>query len=84
MSKVLTIRIDHETLGKADARAARLGVDRATYVRTLIAQDLGSDTEATSGSFSSEDLAGMYDGDGAPATNEQVRRRMSGRSRAAK
>lgn len=78
MTKVLTIRLDPELLGKAEARAARLGLDRAKYVRALIEEDLQRDDGSASARFASEDLAGLYDGGGAPATNKRVRERMRG------
>ena len=81
MTKVLTIRLDQELLSKAEARAARLGLDRAKYVRSLIEEDVGRDDSAGTGSFASEDLAGLYEGTELPATNESVRQRLRERNR---
>lgn len=82
MTKVLTLRLDPELLGKAEARAARLGLDRAKYVRSLIEEDLAAGDAETPHKFASEDLAGMYEGPGIAATNtvvrEQLRRNITG------
>jgi hypothetical protein len=82
MTRVLTLRIDAELLGKAEARAARLGLDRAKYVRTLIEEDLAGGVAETPRRFASEDLAGMYEGSGRAASNavvrERLRRRITG------
>ena len=75
MTKVLTLRMDAELLGKAEARAARLGFDRAKYVRTLIEEDLAEGARETPRKFASEDLAGMYEGPGQAACNAVVRER---------
>lgn len=80
MTKVLTIRIDADLLGKAEARAARLGLDRAKYVRSLIEEDLSQAPAAPSRTFASEDLAGIYEGNGHSATNTVVRERMRRRA----
>jgi hypothetical protein len=63
-------------LEKAEARAARLGVDRAKYVRSLIEEDLASGGKKSGSSFASGDLAGMYEGDGKAATNQETRVRL--------
>jgi len=76
MTKVLTIRIDADLLGRAEARAARLGLDRAKYVRLLMEQDLASGDVGSRRTFASEDLAGMYVSPGCAATNETVRQRL--------
>ena len=76
MTKVLTLRMDAELLGKAEAKAARLGLDRAKYVRALIEEDLAEGTGEVSHKFASEDLAGMYDGPGQAACNAVVRERL--------
>ena len=73
MTKVLTIRIPPELLSKAEARAARLGLDRAKYVRGLIEEDLAAKEPARKHRFASADLAGSYVGDGKPATNARIR-----------
>ena len=80
MTKVLTVRLNPELLGKAEARAARLGLDRAKYVRSLIEEDLSNGSPGTSRKFASEDLAGMYEGSGHPATNTTTRRRLQARA----
>jgi len=84
MTKVLTIRLDPDLLGKAEARAARMGLDRAKYVRALIVEDLANGGSATTRKFASEDLAGMYEGSGQAATNTTVRRRLQERAAASK
>lgn len=76
MTKVLTVRIDPALLAKADARAARLGVDRAKYVRSLIEEDLAMVDMRTGSTFASSDLAGLYEGSGQAATNEETRARL--------
>jgi hypothetical protein len=77
MSKVLTLRLDPVLLEKAEARAARLGVNRANYVRSLIEDDLASGKAATGSGFASPDLAGIYEESGKAATNQETRERMS-------
>ncbi len=80
MTKILTLRMDPALLEKAEAKAARLGLDRAKYVRSLIEEDLASSqTDGPSG-FASFDLAGIYDGDGKSATNQETRERMRAKS----
>lgn len=81
MTKVLTLRLDTDLLGKAEARAARLGLNRAKYVRNLIEEDLASGTAKSARKFGSEDLVGMYDGAGLAASNQVVRERMRERAR---
>ena len=76
MTQILTLRLDPDLLGKAEARAARLGLDRAKYVRSLIEEDLAGAPAATHRKFASEDLVGMYEGPGIAATNESVRQRL--------
>jgi predicted DNA-binding protein len=76
MTKVLTLRMDPVLLEKAEARAARLGVDRAKYVRSLIEEDLASGAMKSESGFASSDLAGMYEGGGKAATNQETRARM--------
>jgi len=84
MTKVLTLRLDPDLLCRAEARAARLGLDRAKYVRLLIEEDLTGTPAETKRKFASEDLAGMYEGSGRSATNatvrEQLRSPRAGRS----
>lgn len=76
MTKVLTVRIDPVLLQKAEARAARLGVDRAQYVRSLIEEDVTGKLEKRTARFASPDLAGMYEGTGKAATNHETRNRL--------
>jgi hypothetical protein len=76
MTKVLTVRIDPVLLQKAEARAARLGVDRAQYVRSLIEEDVTGKAEQRTARFTSSDLAGMYEGTGKAATNQETRKRL--------
>jgi hypothetical protein len=76
MTKVLTVRIDPVLLQKAEARAARLGVDRAQYVRSLIEEDVTGKAEERTTRFASSDLAGMYEGTGKTATNQETRKRL--------
>lgn len=76
MTQVLTIRIDGEILAAAEARAARLGLNRSGYVRALIEEDLKCDHARPARSFVSEDLAGKYEGTGTAATNAAIRARM--------
>jgi hypothetical protein len=76
MTKVLTLRMDPVLLEKAEARAARLGVGRAKYVRSLIEEDLASGVKKSESGFASSDLAGIYEGGGKAATNQETRARM--------
>lgn len=76
MTKVLTVRIAPDLLGKAEARAARLGLDRAKYVRGLIEGDLAQEAESKPHRFGSEDLAGYYTGEGHSATNAIAREKL--------
>jgi len=76
MTKVLTVRIPPALLSKAEARAARLGLDRAKYVRNLIEEDVASEKSKPKHKFASEDLIGCYAGDGRSATNDVVRAKM--------
>ena len=78
MTQVLSVRIPPGLLSKAEARAARLGLDRAKYVRSLIEEDLASDKSKPTHKFASEDLIGCYEGDGRSATNTVVREKMRG------
>ena len=70
------MRLEAELLSKAEARAARLGLDRAKYVRALIEEDLAAGGREGVRRFASEDLAGMYEGGGTVADNAAVRARM--------
>ncbi len=73
MTKISTLRLDPDISGKAEARATRLGLDRAKYVRSLIEEDLAGEPDTALRKFASEDLAGMYEGPGIAATNDSVR-----------
>jgi predicted DNA-binding protein len=76
MTKILTLRLDPALLERAEARAARLGLDRAKYVRSLIEEDLASGENQSGSGFASSDLAGIYEGSGKAATNEETRAQM--------
>ncbi len=82
MSVVLTVSIDPGLLSRAEARAARLGLDRAGYVRGLIQQDLERPDANVRSRFASEDLVGAFRLGGAAATNQRVREQVLQRSRA--
>ncbi len=76
MTKVLTIRVSPDLLSKAEGRAARLGLDRAKYVRSLIEEDLAREPAKRKHVFASEDLIGSVVPDLPPrtsATNAVVR-----------
>lgn len=75
MTKILTLRIESELLGKAEARAMQLGLDRAKYVRSLIEEDLAAAPRSRH-QFASEDLVGIYEGSGHSADNTMVRRQL--------
>jgi hypothetical protein len=74
MTKVLTLRMDAELLGKAEATAARLGLDRANYSRTLIENDLAEHSGGPLLRFAAEDLAGTVEASGISATNAADRK----------
>ena len=81
MSEVLTVRIEPNLLSRAEARAARLGLDRAGYVRNLIQRDLEEEHASSDSRFASEDLVGAFCLGGVSASNTRVRdnlRRSSG------
>ena len=81
MSKILTVRLDPALLKRAEARAARLGMDRAKYLRELIEEDLSdAGREKRGAAFVFEDLAGIYEGSGSAATNQEARKRLRARS----
>lgn len=80
MTKVLTLRVPPALLSLADAKAARLGLDRTQYVRRLIEQDLAESGPRPAG-FQSEDLAGAFRLGGASATNTRVRQQWRQRQR---
>ncbi len=81
MSRVLTVRIEPGLLAKAEARAARLGLDRAGYVRSLIEHDLAVAAAKSPRRFASEDLVGAYRLGGLSATNHRVRETLRRRAR---
>ena len=82
MTQVLTVRIPPHLLSQTEARAARLGLGRAKYVRSLIEDDLAREAPASKHVFASEDLIGCYQGSGAAATNAVVRKRLKQRTAA--
>jgi hypothetical protein len=74
MTDILTVRVPPDLMAKADARAARLGLDRAKYVRALIEQDVAdADRDTRSRRFASEDFIGSVPLGRGPYTNERVR-----------
>ncbi len=81
MTRVLTVRIKPGLLAKAEARAARLGLDRAGYVRSLIEHDLAAETSQSPRRFASEDLVGAFRLGGQSATNPRARETLRRRAR---
>jgi hypothetical protein len=81
MTRVLTVRIAPGLLAKAEARAVRLGLDRAGYVRSLIEHDLRTPTGRSRPGFASEDLVGAFRLGGESATNRRVREALRQRAR---
>ncbi len=79
MTKILTVRLPSDLHDKAQARANRLGLDRAKYVRSLIEDDLSEGDGANLRSFASEDLVGLYENGNVSATNASVRERLRNR-----
>ena len=75
MTKVLTVRIPPALLSQAEAKAARLGIDRAKHVRGLIEDDLAKKEPKKKHKFASHDLIGIYESPvpGRAATNAVVR-----------
>jgi hypothetical protein len=71
-------------LAKAEARAVRLGLDRAGYVRSLIEQDLKNSSTSARRRFTSEDLVGAFRLGGESATNRRVREVLNRRSRSSR
>lgn len=71
MSEVLTVELDPALLNRAEERAARLGLDPAGYVQSLIRRDL--ENPAPPHRFASEDLVGTFRLGGASATNSRTR-----------
>lgn len=80
MSRVLTVRIAPGLLAEAEARAFRLGLDRAGYVRSLIERDIKTSATLLRRPFASEDLVGAFRLGGNPATNRRVREALKRRS----
>lgn len=80
MTKILTVRLPTDLHDKAEARASRLGLDRAKYVRSLIEDDVSEGDGEKSRSFASEDLVGLYQGGPVSATNASVRERLRSRA----
>ena len=74
------MRVDAELLGRAEAKAALLGMDRAQYVRSLIEEDVAGGCDEGRREFASEDLAGMYEGLGVGAGNQVVREQLGRRA----
>jgi len=75
VTKVLTLRLEAELLGKAESRALQLGLDRAKHVRSLIEEDV-ADQDPSAHKFASEDLAEMFEGAGLAADNQAARIRL--------
>lgn len=73
-----------DLLNRAKARAARLGLDRADYIRGLIERDLGEPDSALRSRFASEDLVGRFQLGGASATNARAREALRRRSTASR
>ena len=67
-------------MDEEEARAVRLGLDRAGYVRSLIEHDLETSTGRSRHQFASEDLVGAFRLGGAAATNRRVREILKQRS----
>lgn len=80
MTKILTVRLPPDLHDKAEARAARLGLDRAKYVRSLIEDDISEGEKDKRRSFASEDLVGLYEDGSVAATNCVVRARLRKRA----
>jgi len=80
MTKILTVRLPPDLHDKAEARAARLGLDRAKYVRSLIEDDILEGAREKHRSFASEDLVGLYQNGSVAATNGSVRERLRNRA----
>jgi hypothetical protein len=80
MTKILTVRMPAELHQKAEARALRLGLDRAKYVRSLIEGDVSEAARNAKSPFASEDLVGLYEIGAESATNASVRQRLRARA----
>ena len=74
MSHVITVRVKPEELPRIDGRAAELGQDRSTYVRSLISQDLKTARRRKKKNrFASEDLVGCISTGIPTGDNDTVR-----------
>jgi predicted DNA-binding protein len=82
MTKILTVRLPEELHQKAEARAMRLGLDRAKYVRALIEGDVSEAARNAQSTFASEDLVGLYEIGAESATSVSVRQRLQARAAA--
>jgi len=80
MTKILTVRLPAELHQKAEARALRLGLDRAKYVRSLIEGDVSEAARNAQSTFASEDLVGLYGLGAGSASNASVRQRLQARA----
>jgi hypothetical protein len=80
MTKILSVRLPADLHDKAKARAIRLGLDRAKYVRSLIEDDISAGDGEKARCFASEDLAGLYEIGPVAATNTEVRERLRNRA----
>jgi predicted DNA-binding protein len=73
MSQILTLRLRPGKLARIDRRAAQLGQDRSSYVRSLIEQDL-KETGSSKHVFASRDLLGVFRTGVSSSDNATVRR----------
>jgi hypothetical protein len=73
MPRILTLRLEPGKLARLDRRAAELGQDRSSYVRSLIEQDL-KEPASKKHVFASTDLLGAYQTGIASSDNATVRR----------
>jgi len=80
MTKILTVRLPAALHDKAETRAARLGLDRSKYVRSLIEDDVLEGTKEKRHVFASEDLVGLYQNGSVAATNASVREQLQKRA----
>jgi predicted DNA-binding protein len=78
VTKILTVRLPVELHQKAEARALRLGLDRAKYVRSLIKGDVSEAARNAQSTFASENLVGLYEVGVGSASNASVRQRWVG------
>ena len=79
---MLTVRVSPDLMAKAARRAAELGLDRGTYVRSLIEEDVTTADRPKQRVFASEDFIGSVPLGLGPYVNrrvrELVRRRLTG------